>query len=90
MPPSGTKYFVLNYDETKSPREMVLVAHQRYKVEQGYQQLKEELGLEHFDGRSWSGLHLHIALCFMACDFLQTLVRSKSRGKKSPANIAED
>ena len=49
---------------------MVLTAHERWKVEQGYQRLKEELGLDHFEGRSWRGLHHHIALCFLAYAFL--------------------
>ena len=49
---------------------------------ESFEQLKEELGLDHFEGRSWNGLHHHIGLCFMAYDFLQTLVRSRGRGKK--------
>jgi SRSO17 transposase len=42
----------------------------RWHVEQGYQQLKEELGLDHFEGRSWPGFHHHAALCFLAYGFL--------------------
>jgi SRSO17 transposase len=42
----------------------------RWQVEQGYQQLKEELGLDHFEGRSWPGFHHHAALCFLAYGFL--------------------
>lgn len=76
------KYFVSNYDADVNPEMIVLKAHQRYKIELGYQQLKEELGLDHFEGRSWNGLHHHIALCFMAFNFLQSLVRNKGRGKK--------
>lgn len=53
-------------------------ARERWKVEQGYQQLKEELGMDHFEGRSWQGLHHHIALTFMAFDFLQ-LERAASK-----------
>lgn len=51
----------------------MLWAHEHWKVEQGYQQLKEELGLDHFEGRSWRGLHHHITLCFMAYAFLHLL-----------------
>jgi len=51
----------------------VSLAHRRWTVEQGYQQLKEELGLDHFEGRSWQGLHHHVALCFMAFCFLVLL-----------------
>jgi len=41
------------------------------EVEQGYQQLKKELGLDHFEGRSLRGLHYHITLCFMPFVILQ-------------------
>ncbi len=43
----------------------------RWHVEQGYQQLKEELGLDHFEGRSWPGFHHHASMCFLAYGFLQ-------------------
>ena len=42
----------------------------RWHVEQGYQQLKEELGLDHFEGRSWPGFHHHASMCFLAYSFL--------------------
>ena len=42
----------------------------RWHVEQGYQQLKAELGLDHFEGRSWSGFHHHATLCCLAYGFL--------------------
>ena len=37
-----------------------------WQVEQGYQQLKEELGLDHLEGHSWPGFHHHATLCFLA------------------------
>jgi SRSO17 transposase len=42
----------------------------RWPVEQGYQQMKEELGLAHFEGRSWRGFHHHVCLVMMAYGFL--------------------
>ena len=39
-------------------------------MEQGYQQMKEELGLDHFEGRSWHGFHRHAVLVMMAYGFL--------------------
>jgi SRSO17 transposase len=42
----------------------------RWPVEQGYQQLKEELGLDHFEGRSWRGFHHHTAMTVLAYGFL--------------------
>jgi len=83
------KYFVSSLLKA-TPKKIIRLAHQRYKVEQGYQQLKEELGLDHFEGRSWRGLHHHIALCFMAYDFLQILARSQGRGKKVSATAHGD
>jgi SRSO17 transposase len=44
--------------------------HSRWPVEQGYQQMKEELGLDHFEGRSWQGFHRHAVLVMLAYGFL--------------------
>lgn len=43
---------------------------ERYQVEQGYRQLKRELGLDHFEGRSWNGFHHHVTMTFLAYGFL--------------------
>ena len=67
------KYYLSNLPADTSLTELVALAHQRWKVEQGYQQLKEELGLDHFEGRSWRGLHHHLTLCFLAYAFLNRL-----------------
>ncbi|WZO99342.1 IS4 family transposase [Isosphaeraceae bacterium EP7] len=45
----------------------------RWKIEQGYQQMKEELGLDHFEGRSWRGWHHHVTLVMIAFAFLVSL-----------------
>jgi SRSO17 transposase len=42
----------------------------RWPVEQGYQQMKEELGVDHFEGRSWRGFHHHVAMVVLAYGFL--------------------
>src|SRR6185437_15814769 len=42
----------------------------RWPVEQGYQQMKSELGLDHFEGRSWRGFHHHVCLVMVAFGFL--------------------
>ena len=59
----------------------------RWPVEQGYQQMKEELGLDHFEGRSWRGFHHHACLVMLAFGFLALeRLRAKERpgrpGKK--------
>ncbi len=82
------KYYVSNFPfDTPVPR-MVILAHRRFRIEQGYQQLKEELGLDHFEGRSWRGLHHHIALCFLAFCFLVLL--QKDHQKKLPCLASDD
>jgi SRSO17 transposase len=53
----------------------------RWVCEQAHQQLKEELGLGHFEGRSWTGLHRHALMAMIAFGFLQHL-RLRERGKK--------
>ena len=61
--------------------------HQRWKIEQGYQQIKEERGLDHFEGRSWRGFHHHAALVMLAFGFLaleQRRAKQKSPKKSSP------
>lgn len=75
------KYYVSNAPANTSIKKLILWAHERWKIEQGYQQLKEELGLDHFEGRSWRGLHQHLTLCFMAYAFLLLYA---SRLKKTP------
>jgi SRSO17 transposase len=53
----------------------------RWPVEQGYQQMKEELGLDHFEGRFWRGFHHHICLVMMAYGFLAL---EQLRAKRDP------
>lgn len=79
--PDGTdKYYLSNAPLRTSVRQRLQWAHQRWKIEQGYQQLKEELGLDHVEGRSWRGLHHYLTLCFLAYGFLQLLRPRKKRG----------
>src|SRR3954469_14280523 len=67
----GTIKFALsNLPADTSRRTAVRLWKSRWPVEQGYQQLKEELGLDHFEGRSWRGLHHHAAMTFLAYGFL--------------------
>jgi SRSO17 transposase len=59
----------------------------RWKIEQGYQRMKEELGLDHFEGKSWLGLHHHITLCFMAYCFL-LWIQSRFKKKDTKHHIS--
>jgi hypothetical protein len=54
----------------------------RWVCEQAHQQLKEELGLDHFEGRSWQGLHRHALVTMIAYAFLQNRRLATANGKK--------
>jgi SRSO17 transposase len=64
------KYAFSNLPEGTSMRTAVKLWKSRWPVEQGYQQMKEELGLDHFEGRSWRGFHHHAAMVMLAFGFL--------------------
>lgn len=51
-------------------KELVRVTKLRWRVERDYQELKGEVGLDHFEGRTWRGLHRHATLCAVAHAFL--------------------
>jgi SRSO17 transposase len=56
----------------------------RWPVEQGYQQMKEELGLDHFEGRSWRGFHHHVGLVMLAYGFLASEQERMKRTRPEP------
>jgi len=84
-----TRYFFCDLPADYTLRRLVQVAKSRWKIEQDYQQLKEELGLDHYEGRSWSGWHHHVTLVMLAHSFLtlETL-RSKKNFWLDPAEDA--
>jgi len=66
-----TKYYLVHLPATASLRTLVRLAHQRWAIEQQYQELKDELGFDHFEGRSLPGWQRHAALTAVAYTFLQ-------------------
>src|SRR4051812_11030879 len=56
------QYALSNLPPEATLLEAVRVWKQRWRVEQGHQQMKEELGLDHFEGQSWRGFHHHAAM----------------------------
>jgi SRSO17 transposase len=70
-PTPRTKYYLVHLPGTVSVRTLVRLAHQRWAIEQQYQELKDEIGLDHFEGRSFSGWHRHVVLTALAYSFLQ-------------------
>ena len=65
-----TKYWLANLPESIALRRLVLLAKQRWIIERDYQELKQELGLGHFEGRGWRGFHHHASLSIAAYGFL--------------------
>ena len=72
-----TKYFFSNLPEKTSLKHLVTTAKSRWWIEQSYRELKDELGLDHFEGRSWRGWHHHVVLVLLAYAFLQDLRRQR-------------
>ena len=65
-----TKYWLSNVAKTISFRELVDIAKMRWRIERDYQDLKQEIGLGHYEGRGWRGFHHHGTLCIAAYGFL--------------------
>ena len=65
-----TKYWLSTLDEKISFRRLVDIAKMRWRIERDYQELKQEIGLGHYEGRGWPGFHHHGTLCIAAYGFL--------------------
>jgi len=68
--PEPTKYWLSSVPETVSVEDLVRLAKLRWRIERDYQELKDELGLDHYEGRGWRGFHHHGVLCIAAYAFL--------------------
>ena len=88
------KYYLANLPAATDLRTLAATIKARWICEQAHQQLKEELGLDHFEGRSWQGLHRHALMTMIAYAFLQyRRLKSAKREKKNqrataPTNLA--
>ena len=78
-----TKYHLVHLPATASLKALVRLAHQRWAIEQQYQELKDELGLDHFEGRSLAGWQRHVVLTALAYAWLQ--VERRRRGAQLPS-----
>ena len=76
------RYFFSNMPQHLTTLDLTRLYHERYWIEHGYQQLKEELGLDHHEGRSWSGWHRHVLLTSLAYGYL-TMMRLHQKKQKS-------
>jgi SRSO17 transposase len=78
------KYHLSNLPASALLRDLARVIKARWACEQPHQQMKEELGLDHFEGRSWRGLHHHTLLTMIAFAFLQHLRLGGKKNGGSP------
>ncbi len=85
------KYWLSTLPEDTPLQRMVLEAKMRWRIERDYQDLKQELGLGHYEGRGWRGFHHHASLSIAAYGFLMVQQRRhpEGAGKKSPARGEE-
>ena len=87
------KYYLANLPTQTDLRTLAATIKARWVCEQAHQQLKEEIGLDHFEGRSWQGLHRHALMTMIAYAFLQhrrlaTAKRKKKNRRPAPTNPA--
>jgi SRSO17 transposase len=84
------KYYLANLPAKTDLRTLAATIKARWICEQAHQQLKEELGLDHFEGRSWQGLHRHALMTMIAYAFLQhrrlTKARREKKNQRTPAS----
>jgi len=65
-----TKYWLATLPQDIAFRSLVDITKLRWRIERDYQELKQEVGLGHFEGRGWRGFHHHATLCIAAYGFL--------------------
>jgi SRSO17 transposase len=64
------RYHVSNLPGSTTKSELVRLVKLRWRVERDYQEMKSEIGLDHYEGRTWRGFHHHVTLCAVAHGFL--------------------
>jgi SRSO17 transposase len=65
-----TKYWISTLPLNTKLKALIKMAKHRWIIERDYEELKQELGLGHFEGRNWRGFHHHATLCIAAYGFL--------------------
>jgi SRSO17 transposase len=76
------KYYLANLPPDTPLKRLAGAIKARWVCEQAHQQMKEELGLDHFEGRSWQGLHRHALMSMIALLFLQSRRLTEARREK--------
>ena len=85
--PEPTRYWFSTLLETVSFEDLMHTIKARWRIERDYQELKQELGLGHYEGRNWRGFHHHASLCIAAYGFL--MKERLSGVKKNAARFTE-
>jgi SRSO17 transposase len=84
-----TKYWLSTLPAEISFRQLVDIAKMRWRIERDYQELKQEVGLGHYEGRGWRGFHHHATLCIAAYGFLACeRAAIPPSGPRSPALLS--
>ena len=86
--PAPTRYWFSTLSAELSLKRLVATVKGRWMIERNYLELKQEVGLGHFEGRGWRGFHHHASLAIAAYGFLM-LERLTSTGKKNSARFKE-
>ena len=85
-----TKYWLSTLPESTSFEHLVDIAKMRWRIERDYQELKQEIGLGHYEGRGWRGFHHHGTLCIAAYGFLISERETISpSGHRSPRTLSK-
>ncbi|MDZ4341573.1 MAG: IS701 family transposase, partial [Candidatus Binatia bacterium] len=80
-----TRYFLSTLPADISFKELVATVKMRWRIERDYRELKQEVGLGHYEGRNWRGFHHHASLCIAAYGFL--MLERLSGIKKNSARL---
>jgi SRSO17 transposase len=81
--PEPQRYWLATLPADATLQSLVETAKMRWRIERDYQELKQEFGLGHYEGRGWRGFHHHATLCIAVFGFLIAHRLKGSRGKKN-------
>lgn len=83
------KYFLSTAPDDATLEQIVFVTKMRWRIERDYQELKQEFGLGHYEGRGWQGFHHHATLCIAAYGYLTAQRLNQRDVKKNFARPKE-
>ena len=83
------KYYLSTLPETTALNDLVGAAHMRWRIERDYQDLKQDLGLGHYEGRGWRGFHHHATLSIAAYGFLMAQRLKAGSDESGKKNFAQ-